>query len=56
MLLWSQCSFREQAKKYVERIREVEKTKQEDDMHLQERASKAIKDLEAKMKELKGGK
>lgn len=50
-----QITSREQEDKYVERIKEVEKNKQQEQEHLQERATNAIKDLEAKMKELKGG-
>lgn len=47
--------FREQEQKYIERMKELEKLKQQEALQLQERASNAIKDLESKMKELKGG-
>lgn len=47
--------YRQQEASYLERIKEVEKTKQEEALHLQERASNAIKDLEERMKELKRG-
>lgn len=53
MLLYA---FREQEEKYIERVKEVERMKQQEAIQLQERASNAIKDLEARMKELKGGK
>ena len=46
---------REQEVKFLERIKDVEKTKQQDTLQLQERASNAIKDLEDKMKELRRG-
>lgn len=49
-------ALREQEEKYIERVKEVAKIKQQEAMQLQEIASNAIKYLEAKMKELKGGK
>ena len=46
---------REKEETYMERIKEVERTRQEEALQLQERASNAIKELEEKMEELKGG-
>lgn len=41
--------------KFLERVKEVERIQQQEAIHLQEKATNVIKDLEAQMKELKGG-
>lgn len=46
---------RQQETKHSERIKEVEKMKQQETIHLQEQASGAIRDMEVKMKDLKEG-